>query len=115
MLAHLTRYPGDYTAQGSATRGDGAARETLALHLINYTGNMYENAAHRVEAVAKLPDLAVRVRVPQGRRVAGVEGIVAGGPLPFTVEQDGGNGSVAVVPLPDIGASESVLVRLGDA
>ena len=89
---------GDYTAAGASM-----------------TGTEGENAAHRVEEVSRLPDLSVRVRVPADRRVVAVEGLVSGGPLPFTVEEDGAAGATAAVRMPEIGATESVLVRLAGA
>jgi hypothetical protein len=107
LLAHLTRYPGSYPA------GDVRATETLALHLINYTGEMYEDAAHRVEYVAPLRDLPIEVAVPDRRTVLAVERLVTGDAIAFTVEAAEAGHRVARLRLPELGPTESILVRLG--
>jgi hypothetical protein len=115
LLTQLTCYPGDYTAGTVAPSGE--ASETLALHLVNYTGDMHENAAYRVNYVAPIRDLAVEIVVPPGRAPLTVEPLITGGVLPFAVERssgavDGRTQTVMRFRIPQLAPTETLLIRL---
>jgi hypothetical protein len=65
-----------------------------ALHLINYTGDMRENRAYKVEWVAPLSGLSVGVRPPAGSRL--VRANILGSRAALTSEQKDGLNWVAL-------------------
>jgi hypothetical protein len=115
LFAHLTRYHG-----GDPTGTDTETVETLALHLINYTGDMHEAAAHRVEYVAPIHNLPVEIAIPAGRTVRSVSRLLTGDTLRFAVQlvaqpdsTDDGGWSQLRLDLPKLGTTETLLIRLG--
>ena len=107
LLAHMTRLDGGYPAGRSA-----ASTDTMALHFVNYTGNMHENTAHRVEWVAPLRDLSFELALPHGLMVEAVEELHAGHDLPFSIDVGHEGRRVVRSRIPELGVSETVVIRL---
>jgi hypothetical protein len=117
--------PEVHPGPGSSGRGDSegsrrSADETLAVHLINYTGDMHEDASHRVEYVAPLRDLPVEVTLSAAQTVLSVHRLVAGDTVPFTLHhpaaEDGPPDGYLTTRLrvPEVGPSETLLIRLAN-
>jgi hypothetical protein len=75
--------------------------------LINYTGNMHELPAYRVEYVAPLAPMTATIEMPTGKRVIGVTRMVAEDSLPYECE-----GSRLLLTIEGLGVHEVVLVHL---
>jgi hypothetical protein len=98
VFSHLTAY------RGSLHPG---ATETLALHLVNYTGNMHESSGYRVEYVAPVAPIAVTFELPETAEPIGVTRVSDGAALAY--ERDGSRLSLTI---DGLGTHETVLVHL---
>ncbi|MCC7352685.1 MAG: family 10 glycosylhydrolase [Anaerolineae bacterium] len=88
-----------------AQRADG---RLLALHLVNFTGNMYETPSYKVDYVAPVENVTAQVRVPPGCTVTAVTRLTTGAPLPYQWH-DG----VIRFTIPRLEMWESVVIALG--
>ena len=59
-----------------------------ALHLVNYTGNINEHSVYKVDWVAPLVDIPVRLEQPQGRKLTGASLLSTGAAVPWKEEGD---------------------------
>jgi hypothetical protein len=64
-----------------------ASRDVLLLHLLADTGNKNKHLRSREEFLP-VPDVKVRIRVPQGRSVRSASLLRSGQSLPTAVRQD---------------------------
>ena len=103
VFSHLTEFagPSDLLLPG--------ADRALALHLINYTGNMHEVPAYRVEYVAPIGPIATTFTLPGGCDVVGVTTLGGASNLPWT--RDGDTLSLTI---DELGTHKVVLVHLAE-
>jgi len=77
----------------------------LTVHLVNLTNPMMMKGPLR--EVIPIANQHVRIRIPDGSRVAGTKLLVAGKPIPFTNEH-----GVIVVDVPSIAVHEVIALDL---
>ena len=69
-----------------------------ALHLVNYTGNINEHSVYKVDWVAPLVDIPVRLEHPQGRKLTSASLLSSGAEVPW---QEEGGAAVMNLSVPD--------------
>jgi len=80
--------------------------DTRVLHLINWTGCNYETEQQAVYYIPPVKNVAVRYKVPQGKRVTGVR-LFAPGDYTHRVE-----GGVLHVTLPEVDKYQGVVIEM---
>jgi hypothetical protein len=80
--------------------------DTRALHLINYTGNMHENPAYKVEWVAPLSDILINARNPTGKKLLKVKLLTSDKEISFERE-----GNYATIKLPKLDLYECIILQ----
>jgi len=68
-----------------------------ALHLVNYTGNINEHSVYKVDWVAPLVDIPVRLEQPQGRTLTSASLLSSGAAVPWQEEGDVGVMNLSVL------------------
>jgi hypothetical protein len=103
VFSHLTDFagPSDLLLPG--------ASRALVLHLINYTGNMHEVPAYRVEYVAPVGPIAATFTLPIDAEVVEVTILGEETHLPWTRD-----GKTVSVTIDELGTHAVVLVQLAD-
>jgi hypothetical protein len=102
VFAHLTSYRGD--CLGLLLPG---ATSLLALHLVNYTGNMHETPGYRVEYVAPVAPFTASFQIPRSAAVVGVTRLLSEDQVPYDVQDD-----EVIVTVDGLGMHETILVHL---
>ena len=77
----------------------------MALHVINYTGNMYETSAYKADYVSTIRNLNVKVKIPLERIIKDLSLLVKGVQIPFDVSRGYVNFRI-----PEIHVYEAVLI-----
>jgi hypothetical protein len=80
--------------------------DTRALHLINYTGNMHENPAYKVEWVAPLNNILINARNPAGKKLSKVKLLTANKEISFKRK-----GNYATIKLPKLDTYECIKLK----
>ena len=77
-----------------------------ALHLINYSGDNFESPVRRIEWVAPIYDLKVRIAIPDGKKLKKVSLLTTGKRIRFKT-----NGEPITVTIPKMEEYECILLE----
>jgi len=82
--------------------------DTRVIHLANWTGNKFERRWVSEYYVAPVSNVRLRIRIPNGREVIGVEPLVGGSPVEIDVD-----GDWLEVLIPRVDAYQAIAVKYG--